>query len=147
MAVRLASFIVGLMAIGVALLLAAPSAPALAHHGDHSASAHVHAGPEQLPAHAGMDHHHHADRLQESSGPSQGDERCPPCYETGPGVLKAKTWTRDSEKPVKKSPDAAFELLSSVSDRPPRYDGFSPQRFSAPPIQADIILRTGRLRL
>jgi hypothetical protein len=147
MAVRLASFIIGLMAIGVAILLAAPSVAALAHHGDHSASAHVHAGPEQLSAPADMHHHHHADRLQESSGSPQGDERCPPCYETGLGVLKAKTWTRDGEKPVKKSPDAAFALLSSVSSRPPRSDGLSPQRFAAPPIQADIILRTGRLRI
>jgi len=147
MTIRLTTLIVGLMAIGVAFLLAAPSTPALPHYGDHSASAHMHAGSEQLPAHAGMDHHHQAELLQESSRGQHGNEHCPPCYETGPGVLKANTWTRDSDNPVKKSPDAIFAQLASASSLPPRFDKLSLQRLSAPPIHADTILRTGRLRI
>jgi hypothetical protein len=147
MAVRLASFIVGLMAIGVAFLFAAPSKPSLAHYNDHSASAHVQAELDHTPVPAGVHHRHHAELLQESSGAPHHDEHCPPCYEAGPGLLKAKTWTRDSDKPVKKSPDAAFVQLASASSRSQGFEKLSLQRFSAPPIHADIILRTGRLRI
>lgn len=147
MSVRLASFIVGLMAIGVAILLAAPSEPSLAHCHDQSASAHVQAGLEHTPAPAGVHHRHHAELLQESSGMSHDDEHCPPCYEAGTDVLKATTWARDNDKPVKKSPNVTFAHLASASFPPPRVDRLSLQRFSVPPIHADIILRTGRLRI
>ncbi|RIA56074.1 hypothetical protein [Dichotomicrobium thermohalophilum] len=155
MTVRLAFFCLGLMAIVAAILFAVPGVSslgqALLSERAHVASAHaMHqraSEADELAIFASSHEHHHAALPAGSATSPQGDERCPPCYDGSQLAVKTSTLTREREKPAKKSLSAT--LLPSITgpSRPLLSDRQAVPRFSLPPAQADIILRTGRMRI